>query len=59
MTPTTKLDAQRDYVLKTSEERQIKYIQLWFSDVLGTPKSFQITPAELENALFDGMTFDG
>ncbi len=59
MKPTTKLDAQRDYVLKTAEERQIKYIQLWFSDVLGTPKSFQITPAELENALFDGMTFDG
>lgn len=59
MTPNTKLDAQRDYVLRTAEERRVKYIQLWFSDVLGTPKSFQITPAELENALFDGMTFDG
>lgn len=59
MTPNDKLDAQRDYVLRTTEERHVKYIQLWFSDVLGTPKSFQITPAELENALFEGMTFDG
>lgn len=59
MTPNDKLDAQRDYVLRITEERHVKYIQLWFSDVLGTPKSFQITPAELENALFEGMTFDG
>ena len=59
MKPKNMLDAQRDYVLRTAEERQIKYIQLWFSDVLGIPKSFQITPAELENALIDGMTFDG
>ena len=34
-------------------------MQIWFTDVLGTPKSFQITPAELENALDEGMTFDG
>lgn len=59
MKPKNRLDDQRDYVLRTAEERQVKYIQLWFSDVLGTPKSFQITPAELENALIDGMTFDG
>lgn len=51
--------AQRDYVLRTVEERGIKFIQLWFSDVLGIPKSFQITPAELESALGEGMTFDG
>ncbi len=59
MKPQDQLDAQRRYVLRTAEERQIKYIQLWFSDVLGIPKSFQITPAELENALLEGMTFDG
>ena len=59
MKPQDQLDAQRRYVLRTAEERQVKYIQLWFSDVLGIPKSFQITPAELENALLDGMTFDG
>ena len=37
----------------------MRFIQMWFTDVLGTPKSFQITPAELENALEEGMTFDG
>ncbi len=48
-----------DYVLRTVEERGIRFVQLWFTDVLGTPKAFQITPAELENALEEGMTFDG
>src|SRR5215210_6125181 len=45
--------------MRTVEERGIRFIQLWFTDVLGTPKSFSITPAELENALAEGMTFDG
>ena len=53
------LDAQRDYVLRTVEERGIRLVRLWFTDVLGTLKSFAISPAELENALEDGMTFDG
>lgn len=51
--------SQRDYVLRTVEERGIRFIQLWFTDVLGTPKAFNITPAELEDALDEGMTFDG
>jgi glutamine synthetase len=50
---------QEDYVLRTVEERGVRFIQLWFTDVLGTPKAFSITPAELENALEEGMTFDG
>ena len=53
------MERQQDYVLRTVEERGIRFIQLWFTDVLGTPKSFNITPAELENALEEGMTFDG
>jgi glutamine synthetase len=53
------MQGQSDYVLRTVEERGIQFIQLWFTDVLGTPKAFNITPAELENALFEGMTFDG
>ncbi len=53
------MQTQRDYVLRTVEERRISFIQLWFTDVLGTPKAFNITPAELENALDEGMTFDG
>jgi glutamine synthetase len=53
------MERQQDYVLRTVEERAIRFIQLWFTDVLGTPKAFNITPAELENALEEGMTFDG
>ncbi len=51
--------SQEEYVLRTVEERGIRFVQLWFTDVLGTPKSFSITPAELEDALSEGMTFDG
>ena len=53
------MDSQKDYVLRTVEERGIRFVQLWFTDVLGIPKAFNITPAELENALEEGMTFDG
>ncbi|MEP7047718.1 MAG: type I glutamate--ammonia ligase [Ilumatobacteraceae bacterium] len=53
------LEQQRDYVLHTVEERGVRLIRLWFTDVLGSLKSFAISPAELENALEDGMTFDG
>src|SRR5919112_622217 len=53
------MERPQDYVLRTVEERGIRFIQLWFTDVLGIPKSFNITPAELENALEEGMTFDG
>ena len=53
------VQSQRDYVLRTVEERGIRFVQLWFTDVLGTPKGFNITSAELDNALDEGMTFDG
>jgi len=50
---------QDDYVLRTVEERGVRFVRLWFTDVLGALKSFAITPAELETALEEGMTFDG
>jgi glutamine synthetase len=50
---------QQDYVLRTVEERGVRFVRLWFTDVLGFLKSFAITPAELEVALDEGMTFDG
>src|SRR6187397_2524972 len=53
------LDQQRDYVLRTVEERGVRLVRLWFTDVLGNLKSFAISPAEMENALDDGMSFDG
>ena len=53
------MQKQHDYVLRTVEERGIRFIRLWFTDVLGFLKSFAITPAELEVALTEGMQFDG
>ena len=50
---------QLDYVLRTVEERGVRFVRLWFTDVLGSLKGFAITPAELEAALEEGMTFDG
>ncbi len=49
----------REYVLRMVEERGIRSVQLWFTDVLGTLKAVTIAPAELADALEDGMTFDG
>ena len=53
------MQAQTDYVLRTVEERGVRFVRLWFTDVLGFLKSFAITPAELEAALEEGMSFDG
>ncbi len=52
-------EQQRAYVLRSVEERGIRLIRLWFTDVLGNLKSMAITPPELDNALSDGLTFDG
>ena len=53
------ISKQQEFVLRTIEERNIRFIRLWFSDVLGTLKSVAIAPAELENALDEGIGFDG
>jgi glutamine synthetase len=53
MTPT------KDEVMSTVEEKNIKFIRLWFTDIMGVLKSFAITKEELEGALENGMGFDG
>jgi glutamine synthetase len=53
------MERQQDYVLRSVEERGVRLVRLWFTDVLGQLKSFAISPAELENALEEGMTIDG
>ena len=53
------MERQNEYVLRTVEERGVRFVRLWFTDVLGFLKSVEITPAELETALEEGMTFDG
>jgi len=49
----------KDYVLKTVEERDVKFVRFWFTDVLGVLKSFAVTDSELEGAFEEGMGFDG
>ena len=58
-TPAEMLTAEAEYVLRTIEERNIRFVRLWFTDVLGFLKAFTITSQELEGALRDGMGFDG
>ena len=48
-----------EYVLRTVEERGVRFVRLWFTDVLGQLKSFAVSPAELEGAFEEGMQFDG
>ncbi|MDQ1329268.1 MAG: glutamine synthetase [Candidatus Poribacteria bacterium] len=49
----------KQYVLEMVKKHDVKFIWLWFTDILGFLKSFAITVEELENALEDGMGFDG
>ncbi len=49
----------KEDVLRIVEDKQIKFVRFWFTDVLGNLKSFAVTPAELEGAFEEGMGFDG
>ena len=53
------MDRQKEFVLRTLEERDIRFVRLWFTDVLGFLKSVAIAPAELEGAFEEGIGFDG
>jgi glutamine synthetase len=53
-TPMTK-----EEVVKFAHDKDVKFIKLWFTDILGFAKSFSITVRELEGALNEGMGFDG
>ncbi|MFT4295473.1 MAG: glutamine synthetase family protein [Micropruina sp.] len=53
------MDKQTEFVLRTMEERDVRFVRLWFTDVLGFLKSVAIAPAELEGAFAEGIGFDG
>ncbi|HEY3605332.1 MAG TPA: type I glutamate--ammonia ligase [Sporichthyaceae bacterium] len=53
------MDKQTEFVLRTIEERDIRFVRLWFTDVLGFLKSVAVAPAELESAFAEGIGFDG
>lgn len=52
-------DEAIEFVLHSAHERDVKFIRLWFTDILGTLKGFAITVDELEAVLRRGATFDG
>src|SRR3970282_2174573 len=49
----------KDYVLQMAKEHDVKFIRLWFTDILGSRKSVAITVEELATALDEGAGFDG
>lgn len=49
----------KEYVLKVAHDQDVRFIRFWFTDILGFLKSFAITREELEDALDEGMGFDG
>ena len=52
-------EESKEYVLKKAKEHDVKFVRLWFTDILGVLKNFSITVEELEGALEEGMGFDG
>src|SRR5438034_7504243 len=55
---TSKVE-DRQQVLQRVRDEGVEFVLLWFTDIEGHLKSFAITPSELEDALDDGMGFDG
>ncbi|MFH1775797.1 MAG: type I glutamate--ammonia ligase [Chloroflexota bacterium] len=49
----------KEHVFKMAREHDVKFVRLWFTDILGFLKSFAITIGELEGAMEEGMGFDG
>ena len=55
----TSSEEARRVVLKRIEDEGVEFALLWFTDIEGHLKSFAVTPSEIEDALDDGMGFDG
>ena len=48
-----------EYTLRTVRDNDVRFVRLWFTDILGNLKGFALNVAELENAFDKGMGFDG
>ncbi|MCL2471884.1 MAG: glutamine synthetase family protein [Propionibacteriaceae bacterium] len=53
------MDKQTEFVLRSMEEREVRFVRLWFTDVLGFLKSVAISPADVGAAFEEGIGFDG
>ena len=49
------MDRQQEFVLRTIEDRDVRFVRLWFTDVVGTLKSIALAPAEVEAAFEEGL----
>ena len=49
----------KDEVFEAIDKYNVRFVRIWFTDILGVPKSFAINPSELEGAFSEGMGFDG
>ena len=49
----------KQYVIKQIEERNIRFLRLWFTDIFGNLKNVAITPSDIEIAFEEGIGFDG
>ncbi|MDR1786136.1 MAG: glutamine synthetase, partial [Spirochaetaceae bacterium] len=45
-------------VLQYINENDVKFVKLFFTDILGAVKSISIMPGELEHAFESGISFD-
>ena len=52
-------EAEREFVLRSARENDVKFIRLWFTDILGNLKGFAITVEDLDDAIHQGVGFDG
>ena len=52
-------EESKEQAIKMAKEHNVKFIRMWFTDILGFLKSFTMTVEELEGALDEGMGFDG
>ncbi len=52
-------EESKEFVLQTAKDEDVKFIRLWFTDILGNLKSVAITVEELETSLEEGTGFDG
>jgi glutamine synthetase len=59
LSPENEAESSRDFILHAAQDRRVKFVRLWFTDILGMLKSTAIVADELEAALEEGITFDG
>ena len=52
-------DSEREFVLRSARDNDVKFVRLWFTDILGNLKGFALNPDDLEDALQRGVGFDG